>query len=492
MKVREAVKLITGHEVTTFRAGIHAGRWGAVPSLLPVFDAVCDLNQVNDTWSESDLVQKLTMPGSPAPSPGYVRKQSSLLGSCIERYITQQQFERDAFLQSLCKLRALHARGWTRAYNKEYRHLIADLQARPLQAFETLAARLQVEEEHMLSPVVEGFDQQQPLYQSAIDALDQAFALKQLSLACKAANQDIATGTQHHHPLLEAAITYAEGFHDGDRPMLRFYLMVYRLVSTGQQPDLTHFKEVREHLFLHYELLQTQPSELQDVLTYFINCCTRGINHGIDDFKTELASLYDRLLKDGVLERNGHLSVATFRNAYLMFSLSGDVNASKRLLKDYSDRLKGESARAIVPFLEGYEDYVAGRHRTAAAAFTQVLAMLLRGLPDDRLEAETLTMLVRIACDGGAFVDAQGHLRSLKSLLHRKRPGTNPLSKEDVSKFSRFWTYTSGLIKAQRLTPPLRSTESERLIAAIEAETRTVMAKKWLLQSLRTLSSKKR
>ena len=483
MKIKESIGMLQPEEQQAFRADLEARKFGNPPGLLEWFDACVALNDRDGDWNEQDLSQRMNGAKPPQDHLRYLRQRTAALVKCIDQFLIYKVFEADEILQGVCLLRALRSRGWRHAYLQKHKKILKQLDAEPLRTFDHYATQLSIEEDYLLSPLSAGLhDHEQPLFQDSLDALDHAYALKKLSLACKALSQDRMRKTNHQLPLIEELIRWVSRLDAEENPLLQLYALLYAMIADRRDTAEDPYFDAKRHLLQHWEALRAKPStELQDLFTYMINHCVRSVNEGMEAFKMELVELYDLLLPAGILETDGKLNTGNFRNAYMALALSENQAALHRLVDGYGDRVEGPSAKSVVKLCSGYNAYRSGAYEQARAAFASAIQHLPHHI-DHRLHAEAISMLVRVAYDANDFDEARDQLWNLKRLMIRKR-----LPETIAKPFELFAVFTDKLLKAAKAKTSVLEKQCQELNKRIAQTPDKVFAKKWLEDAVRQL-----
>jgi hypothetical protein len=487
MKIKEAIGLLATVEHAPFRADLVALRFGNAPVLVDWWDACIALCKAGDDWKESDLWQRLQGTSPTKENINYLRTRTTALARCIEQFLGHVAFAADLGLQELCLLRELARRNWGAGYAATYRKMVERMDKQPLRGMEQYAAFYHSQEEHLLS----GFhaidlDYQKPIYQGTLDALDRAYVLKKLSLACKSVTQDRRFGTMHALPMIDAVLAWVDQLESAEEPLLYLYRLLYALVSEESvSEDASRYHRVRDFLQLHWKALkEASLVELQDVCTYLINHCVKQMNAGAETYKGKVVELYDWLLSAQVLEVQGKIDPGNYRNAFLALSGTGDNDAVERLLNDYGSHVGGDTAPTLVQFCRGMHAMNQAKWEEAASKLDKALVLLKRHA-DDRLEAEIRSLLARAAFASGDLHATKDRLQGLKRLL-----GNTKLPVKDKEPFSLFHKHLLQLMSDMQLPAELQpQAHTAHLQQFLDLKER-VFAKKWLTSILETHAKK--
>lgn len=478
MKVKEAIDLLNITEQQALRTALQQQQFGNQKSIAELYNACLDLAADDPNWGERELMERVYPQRQFNDYIGYLRSRTTVLVRCIEKFISLREFEQDELLQNICLLRGIQQRNWKTGYFKTYKNLLQSLEKSPLQTFEQHAAILQIEDVHLHSPLATAHhDLAAPLFQRPIDALDRAYALKKLSLACKAMSQDRSRQTLHTLAMMAPLLDWVATLEEEAVPLMHLYAGLYHIVAETGDESASHYFTCKRHLRAFWDVLrQDRLAELQDVFTYLINYCVRCINLGQSIFKQELVELYDWLLPAGILEQQGKLSQGNFRNAFVILSLAENQAALDRLMNDYAPRVGGETALATVQLCRGYDAYRRKDYERSRTAFQRAITHLPLH-KDPRLEAEALAMLMLTAGDENDLFELRELCKRLEKLLRNHR-----LPKAVMLPFKNFHTWVVKLLKADRQKATMSPETIQELQDALQKPHEKIFAQIWLQQ----------
>ncbi len=434
------------------------------------------LAQKHRDWTLDDLRKKLYPKAKDTDKKlAYLRTRATELLKHIETFLIQKSLENDPNLKIQCLVSELGRRQQKGVYLATFKKAIKTLEQVPLRTFSHHAAELALIEEYLRSSSYESHDRSQPLFQSAIDALDRAYATKKLSLACKAVSQDRDRGTLHRLPMMDDLKRWIESFDVTTEPILLIYYKVYLMISGGDDIAQALYYNAKAQIEAHWELLKQESFfELQEIVTYLINHCVLCINKGYQEFRGDLVELYDWALPRGILHTDGKISPANFRNAFFILSLGKDQAALERFVSGYGESVDGETEISMVQLCRGYNAFRRKDYEEAEAAFAHARTCLPPNA-DTRMEAEALAMLARVDYLRGEHREAMNRLKTLDRFLNRHR-----LPNNQGAEFKRFSLYLGKLIKAILSPKPQRAASSDEVIRLISLEMGKIFAKEWL------------
>ena len=166
---------------------------------------------------------------------------------------------------------------------------------------------------------------------------DQLFVLEKLRMACAMLSRNsLAVMQANYSPnFLPEIIQWCT-----TNPLLanddaiQVYLLALRLIEAQEAPAYAAFLEKMQQVQRVFA-----PSELAELYQYALNYCIKCINVGQSGSYHQALNLYQLLLEQGVLLRNGHLSQWTFKNITTTGLRSGAFEWTEQFLQKYKHTL---------------------------------------------------------------------------------------------------------------------------------------------------------
>lgn len=144
------------------------------------------------------------------------------------------------------------------------------------------------------------------------DHLDRYYFINKLRLACDMTSRNAVVKAGYRAHFLEDLLARVEQNEQGvgEDPALQVYYRAYRMLThPDEEPFYFQLKEV---LARHATLFPRR--ELRTLYNYALNHCVRRINSGQTDYYREILDLYQVLLAERILYKNGYLTQWTYIN----------------------------------------------------------------------------------------------------------------------------------------------------------------------------------
>lgn len=170
------------------------------------------------------------------------------------------------------------------------------------------------------------------------DALDRAFALDKLRLACGMISRgQVVSGQYEPHFLGEIKGWLDRRPEWQADPVFQIYGAALAMLERLQPAD---YQRLVTLLAAHDNLLPT--AESFALWHYSLNFCIRQINAGRSDWYPETFRLYRTLLDRGVLFKQGHLSPWAYKNIVTAGLRTRDFDWTARFIADFREKLPPE------------------------------------------------------------------------------------------------------------------------------------------------------
>ncbi len=488
MKIKEAIQLLSDDEQKAFGHALKKLRYGNQPALYGWYMSCLKLSAKQAQWGEADLMREKKGDTENDVNRGSLRQRTTQLVKCIEQFLVEKHLAMRPVVQAQFLVEELRLRDCGTLYLTTFKKTIQSLEATPFKSFVDHASMLALQEEFLYSALAgKAHDFEMPMFQQSLDALDRAYALKKLSLACKAKSQDRDRKTSHRLPLVDALLAWIHHLDPRQEPLVHLYSRLYALINDqdASMPGIYHL--AKESLMACTEpLKEGRMEELEDCCTYLINYCVLALKNGRVDFRDELVAIYDWVLREGVLETQGKIKTANFRNAFLILSKAENQTALNRLVSLYGDRVEGVTAKATVQLCRGLNALSCQQFESVEACFESAIVHIPFRV-DDRLEGEARGLLAYAAFARGAGREAKEHLQGLANLLRKGR-----LPSAVAKPFQSYSRYMMHLSDLEKLPAGDRREAVLDLERNLKADPEKVFGKKLLLKGIDTMIQKKR
>jgi hypothetical protein len=488
MKVKEAIQLLSSDEQKALGHALKKLRYGNQPSLHGWYMACLKLSAKQVQWGEADLMREMGDGAENEINRGSLRQRTTQLVKCIEQFLVELHLAMRPASHAQFLVEELRLRDCGPLYLTTFKKAVQSLETTPFKSFVHHSSMLAMQDEFLHSPLASGaHDFTSPLFQQSLDALDRAYALKKLSLACKAMSQDRDRSTHHRLSFMDELLTWTQSVDPQDEPLIYLYSQLYTLIVDAQASAPATYARAKESLMACEQALKAgRMGELEDVCTYLINYCVLALKNGRLEFRDELVAIYDWVLREGVLETQGKIKTGNFRNAFLILSKAENQPALDRLVSQYGDRVEGDTAKATVCLCRGLNALTRAQYESAETCFESAIVHIpFRA--DDRLEAETRGLSAYAAFARGGEREAKERLQGLGRLLGKGR-----LAGTYAPQLQAYSYYLRQLVDLGQLPVASRQDRLLRLDQTLRADPEKIFGKKWLLKGLASLMQKKR
>ncbi len=460
MKLKTALCLLSRPELKELGKLLDVGIFGNQASIAVCFHTCTLLLSKDKIWGERELCMALYPDKDPDSHVKYLRTRTSALLRYVEQYIGWKAYQGDATLQEYCFVTALNQRGWEREYRNAYRHAIAHIEAAPLRGFAHYAMQLDLFDGQIQKESLETLNAKEPIFQSAIDALDNAYAIKKLSLASKAVSQDRLRQTKHRLNFFRDNIIWLQQEALHQSVVARLYGYLFQITAADGSLGESYYFQAKALYFSHsndWSALGT--FENQDILTIFVNYCVRRINEKELQFLAEVADFYELAINMGTLLENGKIEPHHYINAFVAFLRGGNKLALNRLSQRFGNQIKGDVALATKHYCLGYQKLFEQDFESAAQYFLNAL----NAPPKTKnliFEAEIRGQAIRASFMSHDYHGAYQQAKVLQVLLRNGR-SVNSMRLDAFKAFARF---------VAALCQAAKSVSSKRLMACKDLE----------------------
>ena len=194
------------------------------------------------------------------------------------------------------------------------------------------------------------------------DSFDLYYLGNKLRIACDMANRNVTTSGHYQCHFLEDLLPYYEAnfLNYQQYPSLKVYYLILKLI---QQQDESQFKYLKN--YLRQQLSYFPNSELRIIYVHLQNYCIFQINSGRSHYYQELRDLYDVLLKEGILFKNGFLQQWTYKNIITVGIRLSDYDWTEEVIHRYKDNLLQEERNNAVAYNLAALHYARQQYKSA-------------------------------------------------------------------------------------------------------------------------------
>lgn len=131
---------------------------------------------------------------------------------------------------------------------------------------------------------------------------------------------------------------------------LHLYALLSDLIERSDEPS---FQYIKTFYFSCFEQLNQKDQQL--ILTHLTNFCTNQINLGQTNYRSELLTLYQKGLAEGLFfYQNGQLDAVLFRNIAMVAILNRDFVWTEQFILEYKGKLNPLEKKEVSTICYGY------------------------------------------------------------------------------------------------------------------------------------------
>jgi hypothetical protein len=307
------------------------------------------------------------------PSKKYIPKKANLH---MNRHLTQMQaklfdflglleFQKNKELQEAARIGALAARGWTEAHNREVQKAVKNLAIQPI----TDGKRyLQVLGFQLGTAYLEHTEPTQIHLQPVIQALDRAYSITALELACRARNADLFEGTTHQDPQW---LTHDPEFAKqlaGDAQLATMLFDIYQMYQQREHGEPSFDKALRTMKHLSSGSIRSNTPILENLFSHLIQHAGRYMQHNPAKYRLAIVEIYTWMFDHDVLLVDGQLHPAHFLNLTFRCIQAKTVNSLPDFLQKHKTKLPATVQEAttnlcLAQILFDKKEYEAARNQ---------------------------------------------------------------------------------------------------------------------------------
>ena len=171
----------------------------------------------------------------------------------------------------------------------------------------------------------------------ASDCLDEYYIILKLRYLCAAQSHQNISSAVYNVQLIEMLIPFIRQSHLAAHPLIKNYLLVYRLLKDPD--DVSNFHDLKTQLFEDRALFSK--AELNEIYIYPINFCVQKINNGFLSYGQELLEIY-KSLPGFDIDSEEIISPWRFRNVVQLALMAGDFEWAEFFIEQFSHRVLQE------------------------------------------------------------------------------------------------------------------------------------------------------
>ena len=179
------------------------------------------------------------------------------------------------------------------------------------------------------------------------DSFDLYYLSNKLRMACDMANRNSTTSGHYQCHFLEELLPYFESnfLNYQDHPSLTIYYRILKLVTDKKEAEYQYLKT-----YIPQQLNHFPKAELRIIYLYLQNYCVFQINSGQSHYYQELRELYDILLKEEIIFKNGYLRQWTYKNIVTVGLRLSDYDWTEEIIQQYKHKLEPEERNNSVAY----------------------------------------------------------------------------------------------------------------------------------------------
>lgn len=298
------------------------------------------------------------------------------------------------------------------------------------------------------------------------NALQTAFLLNKLRLACLSIAHQRVSGAEYELRMMDQVLAYAQQSPFAENASIALYLSAYKMYQNAD--DELAFKQFSQLLFEH---LNKFPShEGRDLVLLGINFCIRQINKQGEVYFKEALNLYKHGLEANLLLEGGWLSAFTFSNITIIALRLGAYEWIDSFLSQYKKQLHPNRRESIFALNAARLAYHQQEHRKALLYLHQF---------EDRdfiHQMSAKIIQLKIYYEAGDFNLLAAHIKNTRAFLRRVKHHSY-----HKQIYINIFSLTEQLMKLSQYDKEKR----EKLRQQI-SDTEPLTEKDWLLAQLKT------
>lgn len=284
----------------------------------------------------------------------------SYLLKSLEEWLSWRQWHHHSLSKGALLLEAYRGLGLEKHQNRQINRQRKILERSPLRHHVFYESQFQLEQEIYLSESKIGREAILNIQQQE-DALQTAFILNKLRLACLSIAHQRVSDAHYDLAMMEEVLAYAQKPPFINKAGVALYLSAFQIYN---QPDNENtFKQFSQLLFAHLDKLPA--SESRDLFLLGINVCIQQINQQNKRYFQEAFNLYKQGLTANLLLENGWLSAFTFSNIAIIALQLEEYDWLASFLNKYRKQLDPRRRESIYALNAARLAYHQKKHKEA-------------------------------------------------------------------------------------------------------------------------------
>lgn len=258
------------------------------------------------------------------------------LSKLLYDFLAYQQYEKDKQRKKSLLLEEMLEREELNQFNRisnsyqqlqqnnphlNYQHHLDDFNFHDKMVRYNLAIKMRARDEHL---------------QLQNDSLDLAYFSNKLRIACDMVSRNIVTNADYKcHFLNDIIERYEQNYLEyQSKPALTVYYKTLQLINNQSEDS---YRELKQYLAVHLSIFPNE--ELRILYVYLQNFCIYKLNSGDSSYYKELRDLYQVLLENKIIFKNGYLMQWTFKNIVTVGIRLSDFEWTETIINKYKEFL---------------------------------------------------------------------------------------------------------------------------------------------------------
>ncbi|MCO6478848.1 MAG: hypothetical protein J5I94_19595 [Phaeodactylibacter sp.] len=466
MKKSKLIRLLAkldGYQWKSLEAFVQSPYHNSNPEITALF------RYLHSAWQEGFTEENLSREAVYAclfPGSAYRYQRLNQLMSHLlrlaENWLIWQRLEKEPALMESLKAEELLKLKLDKHYRQASRALEKAIEKAPLKPEQYYYRhKLNDLEEHYFASLK--LRRADPVLQQASDALDSYFALQKLRYTCEMLNRQGLIPQEYRFTFDAALQEYLEGQCLTDKPLLRLYYQLYRMLAhEGEAPG--PFDQYVA-LFNQYGSRLGQ-EEARVLLYYAINFCIGKVRQGERSYASELFRLYNKGIEESILLDNNTLSPWTYKNMVKLGLNLKRYQWVERFVKDYAACLPESEKNDALHYNLAELHFAQGKYEEALTRLRQV------EFSDIHYNLGSKALLAKIYFEQAEWDTLESLLNAFRVFLRRNRSISTKVKEPYVN-------FVSLLSAVLRRLPG----NNESLIRKIQ-EKKAIHNRDWLLRQV--------
>ena len=464
-KLLEVLRRYSGRQLTRFRDFLESPYFNRTAELVRfyAFLAAFAPDFQDAALDKSKVLQKFK--GKKPLTAKRLAYLMNQLQQLAEEFMAIEHFRADDLESAMSLLRIWHPKDLPRHYKYALDKAVQALENRPLRNADYYLNQFRLSALQYDHTDLNPHQFSQSL-QQASNALDDFYLVEKLRYGWSMANLEYMLNLQYEWQMGDWVLDYLSKNEPPLNPTAQIYLAGIRLVREAGNTD--HFFQLKNLLQEHEN--RFDESERKYLYTGLLNYCTRRINRENDPkFSIEFLEINKKLLENGLLFEDGHLSPWRFLNLINTGLRNGQTEWVHNFIQQYSEHLPNDYA-------EDTRLTAQGQYHYHLKEYGQAQVLLNQANPKDVLLAVTIrNLLTRIYYETGETELLLSFLEAYRIYLLRQ----TLLSAQMKQQARRFVDFTRKLAKIGKPEADQLPKLSAELPPATE-----IFHRDWLLEQI--------